>query len=115
MQLASQIALLLALVLTAGCSSSESRAPTVGDDSATTDTAEPIGVAECDDYIGKMRACLMVETIPREIREAASAGLDSAINSWRPLDDKDRANLPVACAAARRAAASSYAERGCSF
>lgn len=70
------------------------------------------GVAECDDYINKVMACIN-EKVPEAGRAAAQAGMDQVKKSWESIPDKGQ--LGAACKMAMDQAKSTYAAMGCTF
>ena len=102
---------LLALSLT-GCGSS-------GDDAAKTEGSElsaaaagATGVAECDDYMAKVMACID-DKIPEAQRAVVKQGIDASKASWAAVTDK--AALASTCKMAMDQAKAAYGELGCTF
>ena len=86
-------ALLLLAFTSIGCSKGST-----GDGSAATSDA-PIGIAECDAYIGKFKTFL--ETLPSESRAAREPGFKSMQAAWREAAQNPTAkeNLAATCKA----------------
>ena len=63
-------------------------------------TGGEIGVAECDEYVTKMRACL--DKMPAEAKQASQSGFEQSINAWKQAAANDAAKpgLASACKAA---------------
>ncbi len=59
-----------------------------------------IGVAECDEYVTKMRACL--DKMPAEAKGASQGAFDQSIAAWKQAasNEASRAGLATACKAA---------------
>jgi hypothetical protein len=59
-----------------------------------------IGVAECDDYVSKMKACL--DKMPAEAKAASQSAFDQSINAWKQAagTEAGKQGLATACKAA---------------
>ncbi len=59
-----------------------------------------IGVAECDDYVAKMRACL--DKMPAEAKQASQSGFEQSINAWKQAASTEagKQGLATACKSA---------------
>ena len=59
-----------------------------------------IGVAECDEYVTKMRACL--DKMPAEAKAASQSGFEQSINAWKQAasNEASKAGLASACKSA---------------
>lgn len=58
-------------------------------------TAGEVGVAECDDYIAKTKACL--DTLPEAARSSSQAGLDMMVEQWKEAAKTNKDALASAC------------------
>lgn len=83
--------------------------------SATT-TGDKIGVAECDDYLAKVDACVNGK-VPEAARAQFKTSMDQTRASWRSLaaNPQTRASLAAACKTATESAAATYKAYGCTF
>jgi hypothetical protein len=79
------------------------------------DDGSPVGVAECDLYIEKMRAC--ARQMIREAQEPMEESMTTMKQAWRDAAStpEGRQALASGCAQAFAAAKSAYASMGCSF
>lgn len=79
-------------------------------------TGDKIGVAECDDYLAKVDACVTGK-VPEAARAQFRAGLDQTRASWRTLaaNPQTRGSLAAACKTAAESAAATYKAYGCTF
>jgi hypothetical protein len=103
-----------ALTVLAGCPTDEGAAgaPQVGTsapaatESATTIPDGMVGVATCDAYVTKMRAC--IDKLPEADREARRKSLDGSLAAFREQARRPetKANLETTCKAAMDALAS---------
>jgi len=77
---------LLALsTLLVGCNKEEAAA-----------TGDKVGIAECDDYITKMEAC--IEKMPAEAKEPQKAGLKAVREGWKSAaSGATKDTVAVAC------------------
>ena len=59
-----------------------------------------IGVAECDDYVSKMKACM--DKMPAEAKAASQSAFDQSINAWKQAagTEAGKQGLATACKAA---------------
>jgi hypothetical protein len=59
-----------------------------------------IGVAECDEYVTKMRACL--EKMPAEAKAATQQGFEQSITAWKQAASNEaaKAGLATGCKSA---------------
>ena len=64
------------------------------------DAVEGIGVAECDDYVTKMRACL--DKMPPEAKGASQNAFEQSISAWKQAaaNEASRPGLATACKSA---------------
>ena len=79
-------------------------------------TGEKIGVAECDDYLAKVDACVSGK-VPEAARAQFRAGIDQTRASWRTLaaNPQTRGSLAAACKTAVESARATYKAYGCEF
>ena len=77
---------------------------------------DKIGVAECDDYLAKVDACVSGK-VPEAARAQFRAGIDQTRASWRTLaaNPQTRGSLAAACKTAAEQAAATYKAYGCTF
>src|SRR5262245_38033691 len=114
------LALLAGVALLAGCSGEkkeEAPAATGGDTTAATTTTAGTadgltGVAECDDYMNKVMACIK-DKVPEAQRAAMEQALQGTKSQWAAVTDK--AALAQSCKTAMESAKASYAAMGCTF
>src|SRR5262245_61789247 len=59
-----------------------------------------IGVAECDDYVAKMRACL--DKMPAEAKGPSQSAFEQSITAWKQAasNEASKPGLATACKAA---------------
>ena len=83
--------------------------------STTASTGEKIGVAECDEYIAKVEACLA--KVPAAGQPAVKSSLDAMRSSWKAAaaTPQGKAGLAAGCKAALDQAKTNYAAYGCSW
>nr|WP_298133732.1 hypothetical protein [uncultured Pseudoxanthomonas sp.] len=80
---------------------------------ATTDTVEAgTGVAECDQYLEKVYACIS-DKVPEAQRDMMKQGIEQSKASWSAVTDKTA--LAAQCKTAMDQAKTAYAAMGCSF
>ena len=53
-----------------------------------------IGIAECDEYVTKMRACL--EKMPAEAKAATQQGFEQSITAWKQAASNEAAKAGLA-------------------
>ena len=94
-------------------------APAASGDVATapadvaTDTVEAgTGVAECDQYLEKVYACIS-DKVPEAQREMMKQGIEQSKAGWSALTDKTA--LAAQCKTAMDQAKTAYAAMGCTF
>jgi hypothetical protein len=75
--------------------------------------AASTGVAECDDYVAKVKACI-ADKIPENMREETLKGMDQVTAAWS-APGVDKAQLAEACKTAMDQAKSAYGAMGCTF
>jgi len=75
-------------------------------------TAE-IGIAECDDYVAKMTAC--VEKMPEAARDAQKKGLNALVTAWSKVEGPAKEQLAATCKQTKDAAAKALKAQGCEF
>ena len=83
---------------------------------STAAAGDKIGVAECDDYLAKVDACISGK-VPEAARAQFKAGIDQTRASWRSLaaNPQTKASLAAACKTASESAAATYKAYGCTF
>ena len=91
--------------------------PVTTDTAATsttaTDTVEAgTGVAECDQYLEKVYACIS-DKVPEAQRDMMKQGIEQSKASWSAITDKTA--LAAQCKTAMDQAKTAYAAMGCSF
>lgn len=104
----------LALAL-AGCGSKEEggeAAKAEGGEVAAAAGESTSGVAECDEYLTKVMACIN-DKIPEAQRAAVKQGIDASKAGWAAVSDK--AALAKTCKMAMDQAKAAYTAMGCSF
>lgn len=126
----SVFALLITAFFAAGCGGTEmannttkpAASPGVSTSSSSTDkkadvaTAGNTGVAECDDYIAKVEACVM-NKVPADQREIFKSSMDQQRAAWEKAaaNESTKGALAGACKQALDAAKNSYSTYGCTF
>jgi len=70
------------------------------------------GVAECDQYLEKIYACIS-DKVPEAQRDMMKQGIEQSKASWAAVTDK--AALAAQCKTAMDQAKSAYSAMGCSF
>lgn len=82
----------------------------------TTASGDKIGVAECDDYLEKLDACVTGK-VPAEARAQYRTNLEQTRKTWRDLaaNPQTRASLASACKTATESARQAYKGFGCEF
>ena len=82
------------------------------DDAA--DAGDKIGVAECDDYIAKMRACLD-DKVPAASRDMFKKTFDDSMKAWQEAakTEAGKSGLAAGCKAALDAAKTSMSSFNC--
>jgi hypothetical protein len=66
---------------------------------------DSIGIAECDDYVTKMRAC--IEKMPAEVQAATKSSFDQSIAAWKQAatNEAAKSGVQTACKTAADALA----------
>jgi hypothetical protein len=107
--------------LVASCGGSDKAADTVAEETKAVAegsgdlakaAAGATGVAECDNYLTKVMACVE-DKIPEAQRAMIKKSMDDSKASWAAVTDK--AALAKTCQNAMDQAKASYAAMGCSF
>jgi len=90
--------------------------PPASEQSAAPATGDSIGVAECDDYLSKVEACI-ADHVPEEARAMQRQSMDQMRDQWRQAaaNPTAKASLAAGCKAALDAARSSFASYGCEW
>ena len=70
------------------------------------------GVAECDQYLEKVYACIS-DKVPEAQRDMMKQGIEQSKASWSAVTDKTA--LAAQCKTAMEQAKTAYAAMGCSF
>ncbi len=76
-------------------------------------TGGEIGIAECDDYINKYKACM--DKLPAEGRAAYQSGLDQMVSSWKQVPAEARSSLAEGCKMATENAKTAMQAMGCEW
>ncbi|ODU78848.1 hypothetical protein [Novosphingobium sp. SCN 63-17] len=112
-----KMAIVLAgVALLAGCSEAkkEATASSAAGESTTASASKPAdgmtGVAECDDYLNKVMACIK-DKVPEGQRAAMEQAIQQSKASWASIQDK--AALAQSCKAASEQAKATYSAMGC--
>ena len=83
---------------------------------ATTDAVDAVdagtGVAECDQYLEKVYACIS-DKVPEAQREMMKQGIEQSKAGWSAITDKTA--LAAQCKTAMDQAKTAYSAMGCSF
>lgn len=80
---------------------------------ATTDAVDAgTGVAECDQYLEKVYACIS-DKVPEAQREMMKQGIEQSKAGWSAITDKTA--LAAQCKTAMDQAKTAYSAMGCSF
>ena len=80
---------------------------------AATDTVDAgTGVAECDQYLEKVYACIS-DKVPEAQRDMMKQGIEQSKAGWSAVTDKTA--LAAQCKTAMDQAKTAYAAMGCSF
>ena len=79
-------------------------------------SGDKIGVAECDDYLAKLDACVNSK-VPEPARAQYKTSMEQTRASWRSLaaNPQTKASLAAACKTASESAAATYKAFGCTF
>lgn len=83
---------------------------------AAAPAAASVGVAECDDYLAKVSACL-TDKVPEAQRAAFQTGLDQSRNAWAQAaaTPQGKEALANACKMALDQSKAQYASFGCTL
>lgn len=91
-------------------------APAVTDTTAAVTPADTVdagtGVAECDQYLEKVYACIS-DKVPEAQRDMMKQGIEQSKAGWSAVTDKTA--LAAQCKTAMDQAKTAYAAMGCSF
>lgn len=82
-------------------------------EAAPLETSGEIGIAECDDYIEKYRACM--NKMPAEGRAAYQQGLDQMVESWKSIPAEARSSLAEGCKMSTESSRSAMQAMGCDW
>lgn len=71
---------------------------------------EKVGVAECDEYLDKLEACITGGTVPEASRSMIKSSLDTNRKQWKDLaaNPQTKPSLTTACKTALDTAKKSY-------
>lgn len=72
-----------------------------------------VGIAECDNYITKYKAC--IEKVPEESRAAYQQGLDQMVDSWKQVPEEGKAAMAQSCTSATENAKAAMQAMGCEW
>ena len=86
-------------------------APAAVETPAATDYS--VGIAECDTYIAKYKAC--IEKVPEESRAAYQQGLDQMVDSWKQVPEEGKAAMAQSCTSATENAKAAMQAMGCEW
>ncbi|MEL1265268.1 hypothetical protein [Pseudoxanthomonas putridarboris] len=93
---------------TAPATDTDAAVPSAGTDTVNAST----GVAECDQYLEKIYACIS-DKVPEAQRDMMKQGIEQSKASWAAVTDKSA--LAAQCKTAMDQAKAGYAAMGCSF
>ena len=90
-------------------------ASTTATPASTTASGGDVGVAECDEYIKKVEACLA--KVPAAGQPAVKSSLDTMRTTWKQAaaTPQGKAGLAAGCKAALDQAKTNYASYGCTW
>jgi len=99
------------VAMTVGCNQ-----PPASEPSAAPASGNSIGVAECDDYLSKVEACI-ADHVPEEAKAVQRQSMDQMRDQWRQAaaNPTAKASLAAGCKAALDSARSSFASYGCEW
>jgi hypothetical protein len=99
------------VAMAVGCSQ-----PPASEPSAAPASGNSIGVAECDDYLSKVEACI-ADHVPEDAKAMQQQSMDQMRDQWRQAASNPtaKASLAAGCKAALDAARSSLAQYGCEW
>ncbi len=85
-------------------------------DGKETASADKIGVAECDDYIAKVNACLSSK-VPESARAAFKTSMDSSMKAWKAAaaTPQGKAGLAAGCKQATETMKASLSTYNCEW
>ncbi len=75
--------------------------------------ADSVGVAECDDYISKYKACMT--KLPAEGQAAYQQALDQMVSGWKQVPAEARSSLAEGCKMATENAKTAMQAMGCEW
>jgi hypothetical protein len=75
--------------------------------------ADSIGVAECDDYITKYKACM--SKLPAEGQAAYQQALDQMVAGWKQVPVESRSSLAEGCKMATENSKAAMQAMGCEW
>ncbi len=78
--------------------------------------ADKVGVAECDDYIAKVNACLSSK-VPEAARAAFKSSMDSTVKGWKAAAStpQGKAGLAAGCKQATESMKASLSTYNCTW
>ena len=103
---------LSALALISACGKTEAPAEENKAGGKSSATVAETGVAECDEYLNKVMACIK-DKVPEAQRKMMEDGIKQSKASWASVSDKSQ--LAATCKQAMDQAKASYGAMGCSF
>jgi len=74
---------------------------------------DEVGVAECDEYITKYRACM--SKLPEEGRAAYQQALDQMISGWKQVPTESRSSLAEGCKMSIESSRTAMQAMGCDW
>jgi hypothetical protein len=95
---------------------SNTTAPANTTKTETTTTGDKIGVAECDEYIQKVEACIMSK-VPEAQRGTYKTSFETMRKQWKDAaaTPQGKSGLATGCKQALDAAKQTYGSYGCTF
>ena len=75
--------------------------------------ADSVGVAECDEYISKYKACM--SKLPAEGQAAYQQALDQMVSGWKQVPAEARSSLAEGCKMATENSKAAMQAMGCEW
>jgi hypothetical protein len=75
--------------------------------------ADSVGVAECDEYISKYKACM--SKLPAEGQAAYQQALDQMVSGWKQVPVESRSSLAEGCKMATENSKAAMQAMGCEW
>lgn len=87
-----------------------------GGDKAAAGGGGEIGVAECDEYVTKYKACLS-DKVPAEAKDAMEQGMTTMVNAWKDAakTEEGKKGLAQGCKTALDSAKTAMQAYGCEW